>query len=57
MYSRSKKKIPIYFITNYCTEIKLLPIIMNYCLLQFDALKFFLGVCLKDVEGKYLYAK
>ena len=45
MYSRSKKKkIPIYFNTNYRTEMKLVPIIMDYCLLQFDALKFFLGV-------------
>ena len=47
MYSRSNnnnKKTPIYFNTNYCTEMKLVLIIMDYCLLQFDALKFFLGV-------------
>ena len=46
MYSRSKKKLntPIYFNTNHRTEMKLVPIIMDYCLLQFDALKFFLGV-------------
>ena len=46
MFSKSKKKrnTPIYFNTNYCTEMKLVPIIMDYCLLQFDALKFFLGV-------------
>ena len=46
MYSKSKKKrnTPIYFNTNYRTEMKLVPIIMDYCLLQFDALKFFLGV-------------
>ena len=30
----------IYFNTNYRTERKLVPIIMDYCLLQFDALKF-----------------
>ena len=44
MYNRSKKKrnIPIYFNTNYRTEMKLV-VIMVYCLLQFDALKFFLG--------------
>ena len=39
MYSRFKKNIN----TNYCTEIKLV-LIMDYCLLQFDALKFFLQV-------------
>ena len=46
MNSRSKKKrnAPIYFNSNYCTEIKLVSIIMDYCLLQFDVLKFFLGV-------------
>ena len=46
MYSRSKKKLntPIYFNTNYHTVTKLVPIIMGYSLLQFDALKFFLGV-------------
>ena len=46
MYSKSKKKrnTPIYFDTNYRTEMKLVPIIMDYCLLQFDILKFFLGV-------------
>ena len=43
MYSSSKKKHPIYFNTNYLTEMKLVPIIMDYCLLQFDALKLFLG--------------
>ena len=40
---RKKRNIPIYFNTNYGTEMKLVPIIMDYCLLQFDALKFFLG--------------
>ena len=41
---KKKKTTPIYFNTNYRTEIKLVPIIMDYCLLQFGALKFFLGV-------------
>ena len=51
IYSRSKKNIknPIYFSTNYRTEIKLVPIIMDYCLLQFDVLKFVLGVRLHGV--------
>ena len=45
MYSSSKKKrnTSIYFNKNYRTEIKLVPIITDYCLFQFDALKFFLG--------------
>ena len=45
MYSRSKKKkkyAPIYYNTNYRTEMKLVPIIMDYCLLELDVLKFFL---------------
>ena len=52
-YSNLKKKrsTPIYFNTNYHTEIKLIPIIMDHCLLQFDVLKFFLGFCL---HGKAL---
>ena len=41
-----KKKIFINSNTNYSTEMKLVPIIMDYCILQFDALKFFLGVSL-----------
>ena len=48
MDSRSKKEkkknTRIHFYTNYRTEIKLVPIDIDYCLLQFDALKFFLGV-------------
>ena len=32
----------IYFNTNYRTEMKLVPVIMDHCLLQFEALKFFL---------------
>ena len=52
MYSQSKKKrnTPIYFNTNYRTEMKLVPIIMDYCLLHLDAFKFFLGVRL---HGEY----
>ena len=47
MYSQSKEKkknFPINFNANYHSEIKLVPTIMDYCLLQFYALKFFLGV-------------
>ena len=40
---------------NYCVEMKLIPIIMDYCLLLFDALKFFLGVHLHGGGGHYLY--
>ena len=44
-YTKKKKwNIPIYFNTNHRTEMKLVPVFMDYCLLQFDALKFFLGV-------------
>ena len=44
MYSRSKKKqnTPTNSNTNYRREMKLIPINMDYCLLQFDPLKFFL---------------
>ena len=41
---KKKRNILIYFNTNYRIEVKLVPFIMNYCLLQFDALKIFLGV-------------
>ena len=41
---KRKRNTPIYFITNYRTEIKLIPIIMDYYLLQFNDLNFFLGV-------------
>ena len=44
MHSRSKKNPLIYFNASYRTEMKLVPIIMDYCLLQFDASKFFLTV-------------
>ena len=44
MYSRSREKkkrdTPINSVTNYRREMKLIPIIMDYCLLQLDALKF-----------------
>ena len=39
---KEEENTPIYFNTNYSTEMKLVPIIMDYCLLQFDALDFFL---------------
>ena len=42
-----KKSLFIYFNTNYRAEMKQVPIIMDYCLLQFDALNFFLGVRLR----------
>ena len=35
---RKKKEIPLFI------SMKLIPIIMDYCLLEFDALNFFLGV-------------
>ena len=48
-HSRSKKKEekgtpPINSNTNYLGEIKLIPTIMDNCLLQFDNIKFDLGV-------------
>ena len=39
-----KRNTTIYFNTNYRTEMKLVPIIVDYRLLQFDALNFFLEV-------------
>ena len=50
MYSRSKKKKrnnPINSSTNYRREMKLEPLNMDYCLLQFDAIKLFLRVRLQ----------
>ena len=48
MYSRSttkkKRNSPIYFNANYRREMKLVPIIIDYCIPLFDALKFFLLV-------------
>ena len=60
MFSRSKKKnkkkknIPINYNTNYRRQMKLVPISMDYRLLQFDALKFFLRVRLHGGGGLYL---
>ena len=45
---KKKRNTPIYFNTNYLTEMKLVPIITDYCLLQFDVLKFFFGVRLHE---------
>ena len=39
-----KRNAPTYFYTNYRTEIKLVPVIIDYCLLQFVAIKFFSGI-------------
>ena len=41
---QKRKKKTIYFNKNYRTEMKLVRIIKHYCLLQFDALNFFLGM-------------
>ena len=49
---KKKRNTSIYFNTNYRTEMKLVPIIMDYCLLQFDTLKFFLGVRLHGGGGR-----
>ena len=53
MYNQSKKKRNIlnFSNTNYHKEIKLIPINVDYCLLQFDAVKFFLGVLYVCVCG------
>ena len=48
---KKKRNIPIFFNTNYRGEMKLAPIIMDYCLLEIDALKIFLGV---RVHGGFL---
>ena len=40
------KKKPINFNTNYRREMKLVPINMDYCVLQIDALKTFRGLYL-----------
>ena len=45
MYSLSKKnRCLIYFNTNYRAEMKLVPMIMDYCLFKFAALKCFTWV-------------
>ena len=42
---KKEKETPLFIsIQSYRTEMKLVPIIMDHCLLQFDALKFFLGM-------------
>ena len=41
---KKKRNINIYFNTNYHTQMKLISIIKDYCLLQSDALKSFLGI-------------
>ena len=48
---KKKRNTPIYFNTNYRTEMKLVLIIVDYCQLQSDALKFFLGVRLYGGGG------
>ena len=48
---KRKRNTPIYFNTNYRLEMKLVPIVMDYCLLQFDVLKFFLKVRLHGRGG------
>ena len=42
------KRIPINSSRSHRREMKLLPINIDYCLLQFDALKFFLEVNLHE---------
>ena len=56
MYSRSKIKwsTPTNSNANYRREIKLVPINMDYCLLQIGALKVFLGVRLHGGGSLYL---
>ena len=41
---KKKTNTCIYFNANYCREIKFVPIIIDYCLHQFDDSKFFLEV-------------
>ena len=47
---KKKRNTPTNFSTNYRREMKLVPINMNDCLLQFDALKFVLGFRLLAVS-------
>ena len=44
MVKEKKRNTSIYFNINYRIEMKLVPIIMDYCLFQFDVLNFFLEV-------------
>ena len=48
---KKKKNTAINYNENYQREMKLTPINVDYCLLQFDALKFFLRVRLDGGEG------
>ena len=50
---KNERNTSIYFNTNYRPEMKLVSIIMDYCLLHFDVLKFSLEVRLYG-EGLYL---
>ena len=44
LVKKKEKETPVFIATEiYCTEMKLVPIIMDYCLHQFYALNFFLG--------------
>ena len=47
---KKKRNTRIYFNTNYCSEMKLVPVIMEYCLLDFDGLKFFKGASTREVS-------
>ena len=46
-----KQNTPIYSNINYREEMKFVPMIMDYCLLQFDASKFSVGV---HLHGRFL---
>ena len=46
--TKKKRNTLIYFTGDYRTEVKLVPIVMDYCLLQFDDLKFFLRMRLHE---------
>ena len=48
-YGKKKRNIHINCNTNYCREMKLIPINMVYFLLKFDALNVFLGISLHGV--------
>ena len=50
--NKKKKNTPNNFNTNYRRDMKLVPINLVYCLLQFDVLKFFLGVRLHGGRGR-----
>ena len=44
IHTKKKRNTSFYVNTNYRTEMKPVPIKMDYCLLQFDASNFFLGI-------------